>query len=255
MTLRQIAWTPDGADARVRVPRFVRRSLLALEEVATVANAMRATFESLFASQVSATIVPPVELADGDWQRLCEGRRSYILHGESRDGVLLIDDVTARRIVAAAFSEDALPHPLSRLEAHVLERCLAQVAGALRSLCGTAHPSNEAADAVPVTYFELRFGPPADSAVGIALAAPLQAAERAFLHADLLDECPVECWVRLGSGAVNIFTFASLGVGDVVQLETKVGAYATLNLGAEAIAAGEGGILGDRTAFKVHELI
>jgi hypothetical protein len=251
MTVRDLAWAPD-VDVRVRVPRFVRRSLVAIEEIATVANAIAARLESIFATRMLPAIVPPVELAPGEWERLREGRRCFGIRGETRDAVLLLDEATVRRIVAAAFGETASDCALSRLEERVLDRCMAQLGDGLRSLCGNTGASSEVSNAPPCTYFELRFGPLPAATVGVALGAPLQAANRSFLHPKLLEECPIECWVLLGSGNVDIFTFARLAVGDILPLETKVGAFATLNLGAEAIAAGEGGIFGDRTAFKVH---
>jgi flagellar motor switch protein FliM len=72
---------------------------------------------------------------------------------------------------------------------------------------------------------------------------------------DVLADCPVECSVQLDIAAFDIFTIAGLTPGDVLPMGTKVGPYATLNVGRDPIAAGEGGVLGDRTAFKVYELI
>ena len=252
MTVREIAWASDVLDSRLRVPHFVRRSMLALEDVAAVANAMAANLASCFESRVAVTIVPPVELVVGDWERLCEGRRCYNVAGEMRDAILVVDERTARRVVATAFGEETADDSLSPFESRVLEHCIAQLAGSLHSLCGDARVSAEGVNGSPSVYFELRLGPPADATLGIAVGARQQVTERTFLHADILEECPIECWVRLGEGNVDIFTFAGLAVGDIVPLETKVGAFATLNLGAETIAAGEGGIVGDRTAFKVH---
>jgi flagellar motor switch protein FliM/N len=252
VTVREIAWSPDALDTRLRVPLFVRRSVLALEDVAAVANAMAANLASCFESQVAVTIVPPVELAAGDWERLREGRRCYNVAGELRDATLVVEERTARRFVATAFGEEGAEDSLSPFESRVLERCIAQLSGSLRALCGGARVCAEARNGSPSVYFELRLGPPADATLGIALGALQQVGERTFLHAEVLEECPLECWVRLGAGNVDIFTFAGLTIGDIVPLETKVGAFATLNLGAETIAAGEGGILGDRTAFKVH---
>ena len=100
----------------------------------------------------------------------------------------------------------------------------------------------------------MRFGAPLGGSLGIALSdQPRNAGPT--LHADALDGCPIECRVQLGAANVDIFTVAALAVGDIVRLETKVGGSATLNLGPDPIAAGEGGVLGDRTAFKVHQLI
>ncbi|MGH7659509.1 MAG: FliM/FliN family flagellar motor switch protein [Vulcanimicrobiaceae bacterium] len=253
--VREMTWAPDAVDARLRVARFVRRSPLSARDVATAANAMAAQLEACFEAQLAVRVIPPVELADGDWERLREGRRCYNVCGEVRDAVMLIEEATARRIVAAAFGEEGSHDSLSRLESCVLERCMAQLAACLESLCGARRAPAEEACSVPTTYFELRLGVPADATLAIALGAPRHPAERTFLHAELLETCPIECSVRLGTGNVDIFTVAGLAVGDVVPLETKVGAFATLNLGLETVAAGEGGILGDRTAFKVHELI
>jgi flagellar motor switch/type III secretory pathway protein FliN len=255
MTVRDLAWAQDVVDARVRVPRFVRRSLVAIAEIAAAANEIGARLESIVAARMIPAIVPAVELAPGEWEQLRVGRRCFGIRGETRDAVLLLDEATVRRIVAAAFGETAMDRALSRFEERVLDRCIAQLGDGLRSLCGKTVASPEISNEQPRTYFELRFGPSPGATVGVALGASPEPANRSFVHANLLEACPIECRVRLGNGNVDIFTLAGLRIGDIVPLEAKVGAFATLNVGAETIAAGEGGIFGDRTAFKVHELI
>ncbi|MGH7716538.1 MAG: FliM/FliN family flagellar motor C-terminal domain-containing protein, partial [Vulcanimicrobiaceae bacterium] len=103
-------------------------------------------------------------------------------------------------------------------------------------------------------YCELRFGMPLDMVIGLALCEKHPPAGPT-ISADALAECPLECSVQFPIAAFNIFTIADLTPGDVIPLRTKVGPYATLNVGRDPIAAGEGGVLGDNTAFKVHELI
>ena len=103
-------------------------------------------------------------------------------------------------------------------------------------------------------YCELCLGAPLDTRVGIVLHREPEHAGPTLLPA-ALDDCPIECGVRLGAAHVDIFTIAGLAIGDVIRLEAKVGGCATLNLGPDPIAAGEGGVLGDRTAFKVHQVL
>ena len=246
---------------KYRVPRFARRVPVAIESIAGIANAIERRTADLLATDLQVDVFPPVTLEDGDWERLCEGAHGYEFEGERASAVLLCTAHTARRIVAWAFGERERvdqfdrERELSVLEGRVLDRFVGELAGSLYAVCDAARAATQVARPRRCSvYCEIRLGAPIGASLGIAMSEPVAAAGKR-LSQNAIDECPIECSVRLGVAPVDIFTIAALAIGDVLRIETKVGPSATLNLGAEVIAAGEGGVVGDRNAFKVHELI
>lgn len=244
MIVRELAWTGDARDPRVRLPRFVRRAPLSSAKIAAIANTVEQRLGAVFGTAPHVDVFPPIVLEEGQWPRLCEDAHVFAMDGNA---ALLIGRAAARRIVACAFGEsvDAAGPELSPLEARVLERFASELASGLRSVCSGP----------PSVYCELRMREPFEAIIGVGVQAEPASIPFAQLAPRALDECLIECTVRLGVATADIFTIADLSVGNVVRLETKVGPSATLNLGADPIAAGEGGVLGDRSAFRVHELI
>lgn len=255
MIVRDLAWSSDGRSERIRTARFNRRVSVPLDTIVAIANAMSQRLSDLLVTPMQLDVFPPVMLGPGAWGHLCDDAFVYEIAGERGDAALLCSKDAASRIVQHAFGEDFSPS-LSAFELRVLDRFVAHAAQALSELCGTVRV--ESGRGAPLRnreiYCELRIRSPFVASLGIATNEPAAQIGSSFSpHA--LDDCPIECSARLGVGAVDIFTIASLSVGDILPLEAKVGSPATLNLGPNVIAAGEGGVLGDKTAFKIHELI
>jgi flagellar motor switch/type III secretory pathway protein FliN len=252
--VRDLAWASDDGSERIRIPRFTRRVPVPIESIVAVANAMTQRLSEMLQTPIELDFFPPVMLECGVWEALCENAFVYEITGERADATLLCPKSAAGKILQQAFGEDVQPS-LSPFELRVLDRFVAHAATALTEICGARVEYAPAARSRHrEIYCELRIRSPFVASLAVATNEPAAQIGVAF-SARALDDCPIECSARLGVGAADIFTIASLSVGDILPLEAKVGPSATLNLGPNVIAAGEGGVLGDRTAFKIHELV
>ena len=74
------------------------------------------------------------------------------------------------------------------------------------------------------------------------------------LPASALDSVAVEARAVFAEGTIDAAAFVALRPGDVVKLDTKVGAPACLNLGGRRLATGVPGVVASRTAFLVHDV-
>jgi len=258
MIVRELIWTPDPASPRVRCARFERRVPFELRLVATIARALESCARNLFHEAVTVDAFAPVHVDDATWARLCNGNLIFEMSAAAVDLSIVVSPDAAGRIVSYAFGENPAGREqlLSAMELRVLDRFIAELAGELKPIRG-AHDDAAVRVASPgcrAAYCELRISPPLGVVIGIAAnEKPSRIGQK--IASEDLEDCPIECSVRLDIAGVDIFTLARLMPGDVLPLETKVAPYATLNVGRDPIAAGEGGVLGDRSAFKVHELI
>lgn len=252
MNVRELVWAPDSS------ARFERRVPFDLRLIAAIAHAVESCASDLFGESIAIDAFPPVHLEAAMWARLCDDNLVFEMTAAAGDLSIVISPKAARRIVGCAFGESPPHHEqkLSRMETRVFERFVAELTDRLKPIRGSCNDAVARAKspAERRAYCELRIPPPLDVVIGVA------ANEKApqigpMIAAEDLEDCPIECSVQLAVAVFNIFTIAGLKPGDVVPLGTKVGPYATLNAGPDPIAAGEGGVLGDRSAFKVHELI
>src|SRR5579872_6817491 len=258
MNVRELAWVPDTSNGRLRCARFEHRVPFDRRLIAAIAGATEACASELFGASIEIGVFPPVHLDATVWPRLCDGNLVFEVTAERGDLSIVISPKAARSLVSLAFGENPSQREqmLSAMEMQVLERFVEELADRLKPIRGSCNDAVVRArlPAPRRAYCEVRMAPPPDVVIGVA------ANEKApeigpTIAAEDLEDCPIECSVQLAVMACDIFTIAGLTPGDVVPLETKVGPYATLNAGPDPIAAGEGGVLGARSAFKVHMLI
>jgi flagellar motor switch/type III secretory pathway protein FliN len=255
MITRDLVWDRQrGLNARIREASFARRCTLPLETVAAAANAIGARLRKLFDCELGVAVLPAVALEDGIWDAICAEARVYPITGGRRDVALVIAADDARRIALRAVGESCdFGSGLSPLETRIVERFVAELVPALDTLCGDARlaPKKRLR---PATYAEVRIAAPLEIALGIGVAAEPPPVIGRALPPGALSECYLECSARLGTATLDIFTLSTLAIGDVLRLDAKVGPSATLNLDGNPIAAGEGGVLGGRSAFMVHDV-
>lgn len=258
MIVRELVWAPDASTGSLRRARFARRVPFDPRLIAAIARAIESCASDLFGEPIAIDAFPPVHLEGATWAGLCDGSLVFEITADGGDLSIVVSPKAARGIVGRAFSESP-PYrekALSAMEMRVLERFVAELSDRLKPIRGSCNDAVVCArtPADRSAYCELRIAAPLDVVIGVA------AREKApqigpTIAAEELEDCPIECSARLALAACSIFTIAGLTPGDVIPLETKVGPYATLNAGPDPIAAGEGGVLGARTAFKVHMLI
>ena len=171
----------------------------------------------------------------------------------------------ARRLVLRAFGEPdaptapALDAACSALELQAIERIAARCAPALGPLCAQRAEGSQRilADEAPacVAYFDLRVRSPIELTLGVGIVRALpEAGPPGTLSPAALDEVGLEVRAVFAEGLIDAADFVTIRPGDVVKLDTKVGALASLNLGSGRLATGVAGVVSSRTAFLCCDL-
>ena len=253
------------ATGRVRRLRFVPRASVPVEIACAVANGVRETLRELLGEGCELVLGEPAALAAAGWAQLSRDALLYLTRGRATDVVLVFPQPDARRLVRRAFGEREAGAPelseraCSALELHALERIAARCAGAFGPL--VAEPSGPARpvrpDEVPAcaAYFDLRVHAPVALTLGIGVVRDLpDPAPAGALAPRALDSVTVEARAVFAEGAIDAASFVKIRPGEVVKLDTKVGAPASLNFEGRRLATGVPGVVASRTAFLVHDV-
>ena len=242
----------------VRALRFVPRASVPLETACVVANGIRETLRDLL-GECELVLGEPAALSPRAWELLAHDSLLFLTRGRLTDVVIVLPLRDARRLVLRAFGEgDELPEgACSALELHALERIAARCAAAFDPLCRGRGPGPNAVRGheIPAcsAYFDLRVRSPLPLTLGIGIVRELPEPGPASLLAPrALDGVTVDLRAVFAEGILDAAGFIELRPGSVVKLETKVGAPASLNLGAGRLATGTAGVVASHTAFLVH---
>lgn len=268
MTLRMIADAVFGPPhGRVRRLRFVPRASIPVEAACVVANGIRETLRELLGERCELVLGEPAALDAESWSLLARDALLFVTCGRQTDVVLVLPHRDARRLVLRAFGEPdgagAAPElpaaACSALELHALERIAARCAAAFDPLCAERRAGSRAVGAhdVPAcaAYFDLRVHAPVALTIGIGIVRDLpDPGPCGALPAHALEPVTVEARAVFAEGTIDARAFVRIRPGDVVKLETKVGAPASLNLGGRRLATGVPGVVASRTAFLVHDV-
>ena len=260
------------ADAKFGLPlggvrrlRFVPRASIPVDAACVVANGIREALRELLGEGCELDLGEPAALDAEAWQRLAREAQLFLVRGLRTDVVLVVPRRDARRLVLRAFGEaepptaPALDAACSALELQAIDRIAARCASAFGPLCAqrTEGSGRVAADRAPacVAYFDLRVRTPIELTLGIGIVRALpDAGTPGTLPAAALDEVGLEVRAVFAEGLIDAADFVTLRPGDVVKLDTKVGALASLNLGPRRLATGVAGVVSSRTAFLCRDL-
>ncbi|HEY0394362.1 MAG TPA: FliM/FliN family flagellar motor C-terminal domain-containing protein [Candidatus Elarobacter sp.] len=254
------------AAGRVRRLRFVPRAPVPLETACVVANGVREALRELLGARCELVLGEPAALVPRAWAELAREALLFLTRGRRTDIVLLLPRCDARRLVLRAFGEadDGAPTALSNaacsaLELHALERIAARCSAAFGPLCAEREAAVRPvrADEVPscAAYFDLRVHAPVALTIGIGVVRELpDPAPSGALAAEALGSVTVEARAVFAEGTLDAAGFVKIRPGEVVKLDTKVGAPASLNLGGRRLATGVPGVVASRTAFLVHDV-
>lgn len=252
--------TFDSAGGGPRTLRFVPRASVPLEAACAVANGIRETLRELL-GECDLVLGEPAALVPSAWALLARESLLFLTRGCATDVVIVLPHRDARRLVLRAFGEsDALPDgACSALEVHALERIAARCAAAFDPLCrgrGEGPRSVRTHDVPACTaYFDLRVHAPLPLTLGIAIVRDLpDPGPAALLAPRTLEALTVDVRAVFAEGILDAAGFVELRPGSVVRLETKVGALASLNLGAGRLATGVAGVVASHSAFLVHDV-
>lgn len=256
----------DSPRQGVRRLRFVPRAPMPLDAACRVANGIGETLHQLFGETCELDLGEPVALGAQAWSQLARDAQLFLVRGRPADVVLIVPRRDARRLVLHVFGEAeaaeapaALDAACSALELQAVERIAGRCAPALEPLgahSGEGSRRVRAGDAPAcVAYFDLRIRSPIELTLGVGVVQPVpepRSAER--VSAAALDGVRLEVRAVFAEGLIDAADFVSLRPGDLVKLDTKVGALASLNLGSGRLATGVAGVVSSRTAFLCRDL-
>ncbi|MEA2722052.1 MAG: Type flagellar switch regulator (C-ring) FliN C-term [Candidatus Eremiobacteraeota bacterium] len=270
---RAIAGATFGPpSARVRRLRFVPRAPIGVEAACVVANGVRETLRELLGARCELVLGEPAALDAQAWALLASDALLFLTRGRQTDIVLVMPHDDARRLVLRAFGEgdDAgageagapavLPDRVcSALELHALERIAARCAAAFEPLCAERHEASRPvrADEIPhcAGYFDLRVHAPLALTLGIGIVRELpDPGPSGALRPDALHPVTLEARAVFAEGTIDAAAFVTMQPGQIVKLDTKVGALASLKCGSRRLATGVPGVVASRTAFLVHDV-
>ena len=250
----------EGTAGGVRPLRFVPRASIPLEAACLVANGLRETLRELFGSACELVLGEPAVLCADAWAQLSRDALLFLTRGRQTDIVLVLPQADARRLVLRAFGEgEPLPDgACSALELHALERIAARCAGAFDPLCaersGVSRSVRPHDVPVCVAYFDVRIHAPIALTLGVGIVRELpDPGPSGTLGTRALGGVPLHARAVVAEGTIDAAAFVRLRPGDVVPLDTPLGAAGALTLGGRRFATGLCGAVAARAAFFVHD--
>lgn len=263
-----IADASFGAPVRgVRAMRFAARASIPIEAACLVANGMRETLRQVFGASCEIAVGEPAALGPGAWSSIARDAHLFLTRGRQTDIVLVVSRRDARRLLLRAFGEpdaagsepEAAAGPCSTLELQAIERIAARCAAAFEPLCAErqAAPRPVAMDEVRacVAYVDVRVQAPVAVTLGIGIMRELpDPGPSGSLATSALERVRVETRVVFAEGTLSAASFLALRPGDVVELATKVGGPASLNVAGRRLASGVAGVVASHRAFFVHDV-
>ena len=250
---------PDSTG--VRSARFVPRPSIPLGAACLVANGIRETLHDLFGEACELTIGEPAAIDVRAWDMLSRDAFCFLTCGRQTDIVLVLPPSDARTLVQRAFGETVITEAatLSALELHALERIASRCAATFDPLYAERRGASQrvAVSGLPacVAFFDVRVSAPVALEIGVGLVRDLpDPGPAGTFPAALLGRVPLEVHVEFAAGTIDARTFLSLEPGDIVRLDTQVGAAAGLKIADTYLASGSGGISGGHYSFELHSL-
>jgi flagellar motor switch/type III secretory pathway protein FliN len=247
--------------AGVRRIRFVPRPNVPVDAACVVANGVREALRALLDAGCALTIGEPVALDAPAWSALTSEALAFATPGRATDVVFVLTRRDARRLLRAAFGEEAAPDDSawSELEAGAMERIVARCANACEALCVERRGPTATVDAAriprPEAYFDIRVAAPIALTLGVGIVRDLPPAPPAStIRPEALGGVPLELRVVLGRGTLPVSSLLDLRAGSLVPLRTKVAGEGELKLAGQRIAFGTCGVRNGHTAFEVRSI-
>ncbi len=258
--MKFLAFAPEATrvgSRRVRTCRFEDRSLLPVSAACVVANGIRESLGSLFATTVSVRLFEPLLPDPIGWEAIGCGARVYGVRGSRADGAIVVRAADASRLAGAAFGEmQSSARALSEMEATVLERIVGAIGAQLAPVCGTTQrPSVVETLRGFATYFEVELEAPIHARVGIALARDPAEQHAPGLTLDDLRAVALEVSVRLGGDCLAAGALAGLTPGAILPLGQAATSPGIAYLAGRPLRRGECGVLRGRYALSIGALI
>jgi flagellar motor switch/type III secretory pathway protein FliN len=267
-----------GARGGVRRARFVPRANVPVDAACVVANGVREALRTLLGETCSVTLGEPVALDAPAWRTIVGDALLFATPGRATDVIFVLTHRDARRLVQAAFGEEAAPETASAtapetasatasadgawsaLESGAIQRIVARCANACDALCVERRGPTALVDAarVPrsVAYFDVRIAAPVTLTIGVGIVRELPTvAPAGAMRAETLGGIEVDVRVVLGRGTLTAPRLLELRTGSFVPISTKVAGEGELNLAGQRLAFGTCGVRNGRAAFEVGSVV
>ena len=258
--------TFPGARGGVRRARFVPCANLPVDAACVVANGVREALRTLLGESCSVTLGEPVALDAPAWRAIAGDALLFATPGRATDVIFVLTHRDARRLVHAAFGEDAAAETTSAdgvwtaLESGAIERIVARCATACDALCVERRGPTSHVDAAraprSVAYFDVRVAAPVALTIGVGIVRELPAAAPVgAVRPEMLESLRVEIRAVLGRAIVSTPGLLALQIGTFVPISTKVAGEGELNLAGQRFAFGTCGVRNGRAAFEVGSVV
>jgi flagellar motor switch/type III secretory pathway protein FliN len=234
----------------IRALQFRARSTVPDSALCCVANGVREHLRRLLGATVEVTCGEPERLTVEARERLLGGSHCFLTHGRLTDVFLIVREPDARRLIGAAFGVPGGERALSSIERAVLLRLAGELAVVLDPLCaerqGTPLPISADQAAQCETFVDLRIGPPIEAVLGLGLSRELPADTGGpTVGEDLLGGVDCEVRAEFARASMSAERLARLKPGEIVGMDTKVGAKALLKVADQVVARGRVGVTVD----------
>ncbi len=242
------------------------RASIPLEAACLVAAGIRETLRELLGERCELVLGEPAAIDGAAWSLLAADAFLFLTRGRQTDIVLVLPQRDARRLVLRAFGES---------EPRARRRCPTPPARRWRSTRSSGSPPaarrrstrsapSAAAARAPCAGRRCRPAWPTStcastrrcrsrSASGSCATCP-SPARPARCSPGALDAVALEARAVFAEGTIDAAAFVRLRPGDLVRLETQVGAPASLKIGGRSLATGLAGVVASRHAFLVHDV-
>jgi len=238
---------------------FEERSCLPLAAACLVAGSVRERLASLLGAGVALCVLEPEIPNETAWEAIGKCAHVYRMRGSVADAAIVLRDVDAKAVAAAAFGEESASscdRELSTLEREMLDRTAIALAASLGAICGEQREI-AARSAAPragdyTTYFELAVGPPVEARIGIALSCdPAPDPVPALTLADL-SEVALDAAVSFELRNFTARRLVELAPGDVVPITRASALRGSLRIGGRTLAVGTCGVRDGRYALEIE---
>lgn len=240
----------------VRRAAFRVRSKLPLSACRSIAVGVGQRLSALLGVGADVELIAPCVPSAAARRVLFEDAHVVRARGQRSDVYAVVRAPDAGSFVARAFGERANPaRPLSEMERSVLDRIAANVLALCGSLCGPLGAiSRERSDASAIecaSYFEVRSLGAADAALGFAFTRDPEEPVQANVGWNDVRETRCTVRVEVARGRLPTGALATLRVGSIIPLTTRLEEHGLLNIGGRTIGEGTCGEADGRAAFLV----
>jgi flagellar motor switch/type III secretory pathway protein FliN len=250
-----LSFAPPQPGKNVRELRWERQSRVVLDQACAIANGVRECLVEQLGTQVEVWVHEPIAPNPALLAALLAEAELFEIAAARTAAWLFLDSLAARRLVAAAFQDDAAPatRPWSPLETDVLLRLVQRIADSCEPLLGQIRIVQASGDLQPAllasSLVAIRVSKPVELEFDLLLAQDPPPVGGTTLDERLLLELSLPVRAIAGTIHLQIRELIALEIGAVLPM-SRLG-QAQLVVDQTKIAHGACGVTGGRLAFRI----